>query len=109
MLTFFSVSVCRYERPQKLFEDLVALGVTVNKKYPGIYNVIGLVYFPIQIMVLKKLSKIEYPELTMLNRSVSIENFGTFIKRRYSDPQTYGETKKNPLVLRLIQDGLYFK
>ena len=83
--TEITASVCRYERPQKLFEDLAALGATVEKAYPGVYHVTGLVYFPMQIVVLKELDKSEYPELTMLNRSVSIEDFRIFLEQTFQD------------------------
>ena len=83
--TEITASVCRYGRPQKLFENLATLGVTVEKTYPGIYHVTGLVYFPMQIVVLKELDKSEYPELTMLNRSVSIEDFRIFLEQTFQD------------------------
>ena len=80
-----TASICRYEYPRKLFEDLRRLGVTIDQKHPGIYSVTGLAYFPMQIVILKELEKHEYPELTMLSRGVTMEDFQTFMKQTFPD------------------------
>ena len=114
--TEITASVCRYERPQKLFEDLTVLGATVEKTYPGIYHVTGLVYFPMQIVVLKELDKSEYPELTMLNRSVSIEDFRLFLEQTFQDQGDKNNASAlanvvlagNPVLMeKLKEDNMY--
>ena len=116
--TEITASICRYERPQKLFEDLAALGATVEKAYPGVYHVTGLVYFPMQIVVLKELDKSEYPELTMLNRSVSIEDFRIFLEQTFQDQGDKNNASalanvvlagNPPLMVKLKEDTAMYK
>ena len=83
--TEITASLYRNEYPEKLFQDIQDLGANIEERYPGIYYITGLVYFPVQIVVFNSLDSKEYPELTMLNRHVTFDDFKRFLGQEFPE------------------------
>ncbi len=75
-----TVSVIREAYPRELFKELERLGCQIERKYPGIYYVSGM-WLPIQIVVIKELSKENHSSFRILSENVDIEDVREFLKK----------------------------
>ena len=76
-----TVSVFRHNYPTKLFRHLKKLGVGIKEEYPGIYYVTGLVFFPLQIVVMKQLEKEENAAIKILTPDAEEEDVEAFVSQ----------------------------
>ncbi len=62
-----------------MFKELERLGFGVEQKYPGIYYVLGM-WLPIQIVVIRQLSRENHSSFRVLSEQVDIEDVRVFLK-----------------------------
>lgn len=74
-----TVSLFREGYPQELFRSLEHYGLTVRRKYDGIYYVYGL-YVPAQIVVTKELEGGKHRSLRILSRNATEEDIRGFVR-----------------------------
>lgn len=74
-----TVSLFREGYPQELFRSLEHYGLTVSRKYDGIYYVYGL-YVPAQIVVTKELEGGKHRSLRILSRNATEEDIRGFVR-----------------------------
>lgn len=74
-------------KPAKAFREIQALGGVVEKKYPGIYYISGLIHMPTQIIVQSELERENNAVLRIISNHAREEDIRQFIEqtRRLSD------------------------
>ena len=74
-------------KPAKAFKEIQALGGAVEKRYPGIYYISGLIHMPTQIIVQSELGREKNAVLRIISKHAREEDIRQFIEqtRRLSD------------------------
>ena len=74
-------------KPAKAFKEIQALGGVVEKRYPGIYYISGLIHMPTQIIVQSELGREKNAVLRIISKHAREEDVRQFIEqtRRLSD------------------------
>lgn len=74
-------------KPAKAFKEIQALGGVVEKRYPGIYYISGLIHMPTQIIVQSELGRKKNAVLRIISKHAREEDVRQFIEqtRRLSD------------------------
>ena len=74
-------------KPAKAFKEIQALGGAVEKRYPGIYYISGLIHMPTQIIVQSELGRKKNAVLRIISKHAREEDVRQFIEqtRRLSD------------------------
>lgn len=75
-----TVSIVREAYPRELFKELERLGCQIERKYPGIYYFSGM-WMPIQVVIIKELSKENHSGFWVLSEKVDIEDVREFLKK----------------------------
>jgi hypothetical protein len=78
-LNELTVSLFRENFPRKLMNSIKKYGGTINKAYPGIYYVIGVVTIPTQIIVTSELDGKEHSALKIISKHANEEDVRRFI------------------------------
>ena len=76
-----TVSLFREAYPKELFLELKRKGYTLEEKYPGIYYVGGNILFPVQIVVISRLSRVMHSSLRILSANADIEDIRKFLEQ----------------------------
>ena len=75
-----TVSLFRYTYPEKLFREFKEMGTTVTRAFPGVYYIERLIYFPVQIVVMKEFEKGRHTALKILAPDADPEEIESFLK-----------------------------
>lgn len=86
-----TVSIFREGYPQKMIDDLLQSGMTVEERFQGIYYVSGLLPFPAQIVVTGQLER-SHRCLRILSKHADENDVRAFIEEA-ADRSTPGERK----------------
>ena len=74
-----TISILRVTKPQQLFKVLEKKGFGIEKKYQGVYYVIGMVCMPLQIVVGSELEGDEFLAFRVLKRKAKKEDIRRFV------------------------------
>ena len=80
-----TVSMLRDVYPERLFYTIETMGGQIERKYPGIYYVYGIVNLPTQIIVSSQLDSANHAALKVLSKNAKEEDVRLFL----SDSQKY--------------------
>ena len=67
-------------KPAKAFREIQALGGAVEKRYPGIYYISGLIHMPTQIIVQSELGREKNAVLRIISKHAREEDVRQFIE-----------------------------
>ena len=80
-----TASIFRHSYPRDLFRSLRNMGANIEKKYPGVYYITGMICFPTQVIVTKELNRDNYAALRILTPDADEEDVRTFINQATSN------------------------
>ena len=75
-----TITICRNEYPRELIRSIENYGGTVEREYPGIYYVSGIISVPSQIIVTRELEGKEHAVLRILSKNAIEEDVIQFIE-----------------------------
>jgi hypothetical protein len=75
-----TISIFRTRKPKKLLKQLVLRGKTVKQKRPGVYNVIGIIDIPLNIIVMGELKDKELLAFNIMTHNADEEMVKLFLK-----------------------------
>lgn len=73
-------TMIRQRYPEKMFKEVRRLGGCVERRFPGIYYITGLIHMPTQILVQPELSGPENAVLRVLTKTATEEDVRAFIE-----------------------------
>ena len=73
-------TMIRQRYPEKMFKEVRRLGGQVEKHYPGIYYITGLIHMPTQVLVQPELNGPENAVLRVLTKRATEEDVRAFIE-----------------------------
>jgi hypothetical protein len=95
-----TVSICRNAYPRDLIKNIENYGGTVERKYPGIYYVSGIISIPSQIIVTSELEGKEHAVLRILSKNAREEDVIQFIEET-DENSTPGDINNANAVLQV--------
>ena len=70
-LNEITISVYRHAYPRAMFKELKEEELGIEREAPGVYRIIGLVYFPLRVVVMRELDAKQYTALRLLTKSAN--------------------------------------
>ncbi|MCR4890624.1 MAG: hypothetical protein K5989_00340 [Lachnospiraceae bacterium] len=74
-----TLSIFRYAFPRKLFQTFRDMDIIVERAFPGIYYISGIINFPIQIIVIGEFERESHPALQILTKNAKESDVRAFL------------------------------
>jgi len=83
-----TVTLVRDAKPVAFFKEVEAAGGTIKEKYPGVYQISGLVSIPTQFVLTKNLDRKLHISLRLLTKHLTEEDAARFIEMasKFTEP-----------------------
>lgn len=72
-------TMLRQRYPEKMFREVQRLGGKIERRFPGIYYITGLIHMPTQVIVQRELEGKENAVLRVLTRTATEDDVRTFV------------------------------
>lgn len=104
-----TISIFRIKKPKKLFKELEKAGKQIRCIEPGVYEIIGLIEFPVSIIVMNELEDEELVALKIMKHKADEAEVRIFLQEasRLTEP---GDKRYADAVLQIsagVNKGLY--